>query len=213
MTTAHLMGWSEIVKRSKIEEQNRFLLKRQHEFRMAADVVTDAWTTFAEVQAVAVIGSVAKALWKEVPRFREFRRTGMKFGMNAAISTWLCGWTRSSGSTNCAAPPVALCDQRSRRGRASASSIISSMSFLIEPGTDRYLGRLCSFSQCPKGKRDCLVPGCGTVAFNKRVEGFVPHADLLAPAHHAMLYERGAGRLRSAIDLPTVEQDRAHHEL
>jgi len=26
------------------------------------------------VQAVAVIGSVAEALWKEIPRFREFRR-------------------------------------------------------------------------------------------------------------------------------------------
>jgi hypothetical protein len=36
----------------------------------------------------------------------------------------------------------------------------------------------------------------------------MPHADLLAPAHHAMLFERGAGRLRSALDLPTVEQDR-----
>jgi hypothetical protein len=41
---------------------------------MAADIVTEAWTAFAEVRAVAVIGSVAAALWKEVPRFREFRR-------------------------------------------------------------------------------------------------------------------------------------------
>jgi hypothetical protein len=81
--------------------------------------------------------------------------------------------------------------------------------FLIEPGTDRYLGRLCSFSRCPKGKRDCLVPGCGAIPFNKCIEGFEPHADLLAPARHAMLYERGAGRLRSAVDLPTPERDHA----
>jgi hypothetical protein len=33
--------------------------------------------------------------------------------------------------------------------------------FLFEPGSDRYLGRLCKFNQCPKGKRDCLVPGYG----------------------------------------------------
>jgi hypothetical protein len=38
--------------------------------------------------------------------------------------------------------------------------------FLFEPGTDRYLGRLCSFNQRPKEKRDCLVPGCGAVPFN-----------------------------------------------
>ena len=66
------------MRRAEIEEQNRSMLKRQHEFRMAADVVTEAWTAFAEVQAVAVIGSVAKALWKEVPRFREFRREGIE---------------------------------------------------------------------------------------------------------------------------------------
>jgi len=66
------------MRRAEIEEQNLLMLKRQHEFRMAADVVTEAWTAFAEVQAVAAIGSVAKALWKEVPRFREFRREGIE---------------------------------------------------------------------------------------------------------------------------------------
>lgn len=79
--------------------------------------------------------------------------------------------------------------------------------FLFEPGSDRYLGRLCRFSQCPKGKSDCLTPGCGTIPFNKVVPGFTPHADLLAPVRYATLYERGAGVLRSALDLPTVEEE------
>ncbi len=77
--------------------------------------------------------------------------------------------------------------------------------FLFEPGSDRYLGRLCRFNQCPKERRDCLVPGCGAIPFNKRVEEFEPRADLLAPAQSAMLYQRGVGRLRSALDLPSVE--------
>lgn len=76
--------------------------------------------------------------------------------------------------------------------------------FLFEPGSDRYLGRLCKFNQCPKGKRDCLVPGCGAIPFNKRIAEFTPHTDLLAPASHAMLYKRGVGVLRSALDLPAV---------
>ena len=59
---------------SVIVEENRHMLGRQREFRIAADVVTEAWATFQEVVAIAVIGSVAKPLWKEVPRFREFRR-------------------------------------------------------------------------------------------------------------------------------------------
>ena len=79
--------------------------------------------------------------------------------------------------------------------------------FLIEPGTDRYLGRLCNFNTCPKGKPLCHVPGCGAIPFNKVVDGFAPFADLLASAGHAMLYVRGQGRLRSALDLPTVADD------
>ena len=31
--------------------------------------------------------------------------------------------------------------------------------FILEPGTDRYLGRLCDFNTCPKGKAECRVRG------------------------------------------------------
>lgn len=48
-----------MVRRAEIEEQNRDLLERQRRFRIAADVVTDALIAFPEVQAIAVIGSVA----------------------------------------------------------------------------------------------------------------------------------------------------------
>jgi len=60
----------------------------------------------------------------------------------------------------------------------------------------------------PKGKPDCEVQGCGAVPFNKRVDGFAPHADMLASASYAMLYRRGAGRLRSALDLPGPDERR-----
>ena len=66
------------MKRAAIEQQNQGLLRRQREFRLAADVVIDAWMAFAEVQAVAVVGSVAKVLWKEIPRFSDFRRAGIE---------------------------------------------------------------------------------------------------------------------------------------
>jgi hypothetical protein len=74
--------------------------------------------------------------------------------------------------------------------------------FLFEPGSDRYLGRLCGFGKCPKGTPECFVPGCGEVPFNKRVDGFEPHADLLAPAAYATLYQREMGIRCSALDLP-----------
>jgi hypothetical protein len=79
--------------------------------------------------------------------------------------------------------------------------------FLFAPGSDAYLGRLCSYNACPKGKPDCFVPGCGAIPFNQQFSAFSPRSDLLAGAEAAMLYRRGVGRLRSALDLPVPGQE------
>ena len=193
------------VKRSEIEQQNQLMLRRQREFRVAADIVTDVWTAFAEVQAVAVIGSVAKALWKEIPRFSDFRRARIEVWHECSdldLALWIDSQHRLGSLRRAAAQAL-----RAAFERGAGTSVVSQQLdvFLFEPGSDRYLGRLCSFNACPKEKRECLVPGCGETPFNKKVAEFSPRADLLEPARYAMLYERGAGRLRSALDLPAVE--------
>jgi hypothetical protein len=40
---------------------------------------------------------------------------------------------------------------------------------------------------------------------NKVIDGFRPCGDTVAKAAVTMLYERGRRRLRSALDLPTVD--------
>ena len=90
------------MRRAEIEAQGRYLLERQRQFRVAADVVTDAWMDFPEVQAVAVIGSVAKPLWKEVPRFSEFRRECIEVWHECRdldLALWIDSHTASA---NCA---------------------------------------------------------------------------------------------------------------
>jgi hypothetical protein len=197
------------MRRAQIEEQNRYLLERQRQFRLAADIVTASWIAFEEVCAIAVIGSVAKALWKEVPRFTEFRRTGTEVWHECGdldLALWLESQDRLHELRR--AGEHAL--RQAREAGAGMSVAGSQLDvFLFEPRSDRYLGRLCSFNQCPKGKRDCLVPGCGETPFNKRVAGFQPRADLLAPAERGMLYRRDIGALRSALDLPTVDDHEA----
>ncbi|RVA49308.1 hypothetical protein EN933_18310 [Mesorhizobium sp. M7A.F.Ca.US.001.01.1.1] len=190
------------MRRAAIEEQDRYMLERQRQFRAAADVVADAWTRFREVAAVAVIGSIAKPLWKEVPRFSEFRRARIEVWHECSdldLALWLDSQERLGELRRAAA--LAL---RKAFEKGTGISVADHQLdiFLIEPGTDNYLGRLCKFSQCPKGKIDCLVPGCGEIAFNKRVADFTPYDDLLAPAEGGMLYRRGVGRVRSAHDLP-----------
>jgi hypothetical protein len=190
------------MRRAEIEAQNEYLLKQQHDFRMAADVVTDAWTSFPEVQAIAVIGSVAKSLWKEIPRFSDFRRAGIEVWHECRdldLALWLDSQERLGLLRRAAVQALRKALESSARISIASHQLDV---FLFEPDSDRYLGRLCSFNQCPKGKPACLVPGCGETPFNRRVDGFKPHDDLLVPSVGGMLYQRGAGRLRSALDLP-----------
>jgi hypothetical protein len=44
--------------------------------------------------------------------------------------------------------------------------------FIMEPGSDRYLGRLCIYSQCPKDKPECRVPDCGSTPLLRQHEDF-----------------------------------------
>ncbi len=193
------------MRKAVIAQQNRDMLERQRRFRLAADIVVEAWMTFPEVFAIAVIGSVAKPLWKEVPRFREYRQAGIEVWHECGdldLALWIESQHRLGELRRAGARALRVAFEAGV-GMSVPSNELDV--FLIEPVTDRYLGRLCDYSQCPKGKFDCLVPGCGDVAFNKQVEGFRPYADLLAPAAHAMLYRRSEGLLRSALDLPEVE--------
>ena len=57
--------------------------------------------------------------------------------------------------------------------------------------TDRYLGRLCHFGQCPKeGKRDCLVNGCGQKQFLQQHDGVVFRPESLVPEKSVILFDR-----------------------
>ncbi|AVM76173.1 hypothetical protein [Magnetospirillum gryphiswaldense] len=190
------------VRRADVERENARLRARQSEFRAAADVVAAAWRSFPEVVTIALIGSVAKPLRKEVPRFQPFRRHGIELWHECGdldLAVWLDSLDRLGDLRR--ARDLALrqaCE--SGTGIRVASHQVDT--FLFEPVSNRYLGRLCSFAQCPKGKRDCLPPGCGAIPFNKLVDGFQPDDTLLAGA--VPLYDRASGATWRAADLPAV---------
>lgn len=171
----------------EIEEQNAYLLRRREQFRRAATCVAEAFAGHAAVERVALFGSVAKPPWKEVPRFRRFRQ--------ARVAVWhecsdvdLAVWVNDLG-----------CLKQLQKARARALNDLLHREqigvahhqvevFVVAPGTDRYLGRLCNFSTCPKGKVDCLVPGCGEALFLRQHEDFVFYDDALEGA--VVLYDR-----------------------
>ena len=190
------------MRQSSIYWQNKSMEKQQRDFRAAADIVTAALMTFPEIAAIGLTGSTAKPLWKEVPRFREFKRAGIKVWHECGdvdLAVWLDARDHLG--------EMRLAKDRALRQsyEAGTSSGVANHQidiFLFDPGSDRYLGRLCWFNACPKGKPECRVPGCGDVAFNRIHEDFYPDANLLTAARENMLYERGKGVLMSALDLP-----------
>jgi hypothetical protein len=190
------------MRKSVIEENNQDQIRRQREFRQAADVIAEALAKFPEITAIGVTGSVAKSLWKEVPRFRAFRRAQVEIWhecFDVDLAVWLKPINRLNEIRR--AKDAALRDAYLSGAGISVANHQAHI-FLFEPQTDRYLGRLCSFNACPKDKPQCQVPGCGTVAYNRVLEGFVLKPDLLETARNSMLFERRRGIIASALDLP-----------
>lgn len=60
--------------------------------------------------------------------------------------------------------------------------------FLIEPGADRYLGRL-------------LTPGCGATPFLKQHEDFTLWPDAPADDRVVRLYDRESGWVGRAVEM------------
>jgi len=189
-----------------IAETNRRLVERQALFRRAADLVATALAGFDEVAAVALFGSAASPLWKEVPRFSTYRRAGFALWHECAdvdIAVWLSRLDRLREMRRRINRSLPAIHKETGLGAASHQIDI----FVLEPGTDRYLGRMCQFKACPAGKAACLVPGCGATLFLQQHEGFVLHPDALAPARAVRLFERATGEIRHAVDLPGPPKD------
>jgi hypothetical protein len=188
--------------RREIAEQDQSLLLRQQNFRHAADAVAAALAQFPEVRAIALFGSVARPLWREVPRFSDYRHHRIEVwheckDVDLAVALDDFNGLRTLGRARNMA--VTKLFQEKEIGVAHHEVDV----FLFGRDWHDYRGRLCAFSQCPKGKRECLVPGCGHMAFLKQHENFEMHRDAVAPERSVVLFERGRGILRRAAELVT----------
>ena len=190
--------------RAGIEEQNRLLLDRYRHFRLAADAVTAAWQFHPHVMAVSLIGSVARDPWKEVPCSTPYRRARIELWHECKdldLALWLSDLSDLNALRRKSAAAVRKLMERRRIGVAAHQVDV----FILEPGTDRYLGRLCAFNACPKGKRECLVPGCGDMPFLRQHDEFEWWADTLAPGGAVRLFDRASGTVATAASLRLPE--------
>jgi hypothetical protein len=194
-------AWQEMerntpVSNGEIAQENAAMLKRRDAFRRVAEMAAAGFSQQPFVQKVILFGSVAAPLKKEVPRFSRLRRARIAIYhecQDVDLAVWVDDLTRLrplkraiSDATNVFSQTV--CSQEMLPGVAHHQLDV----FIFEPGTNRYRGRLCSFGQCPKGKVDCVVPGCGTQPFLKLYPDFTISPLVFAEQPCTVLYERPA---------------------
>ena len=176
----------------EIASEDQFMRRCHRQFRMAAEAVAEAMGLLPEVEKVALFGSVARPLEKGVPRFRKFRRARIEIFhecKDVDLAVWVSGVGRLKALQK--SRSRALNDLLATRNIGVAHHQVDV--FLLEPGTDRYLGRLCCFGQCPKGKDECRVPGCGATPLLRQHERF--RFDWAASSQgHVVLYENNGGQ-------------------
>jgi hypothetical protein len=156
---------------AELQEEDHFRLRHRESFRAAAEYVAAAFAALGFVHRVVLFGSVARPPERETPRQWRYRRTGAQLWheiKDVDLAVWV---SEVSG----------LKALQKARGRA-LNDLLADRNmgvahhqadvFLFEPGTDRYLGRLCHFGVCPKHKPECRVAGCGASLFLRQHEHF-----------------------------------------
>ena len=143
--------------RRQLEQEDALQLRRQAEFRLAADAVAAALAPFDEVAAIALFGSCARPLTREAPRFHSYRRLGIELlheCKDVDLAVWMDRTDRLAELGR--ARNRAVTDLHARTGVGVAHHQVDV--FLFAPATAAYLGRLCSFASCPKASPSAKSP-------------------------------------------------------
>ena len=203
--------WREILEEEEEAEEvvdparvDQDLLRRQREFRLAAEYIARDLSRVPEVEKIVLFGSVAAPLEKEVPRFREYRRRGIPVFhecKDVDLAVWMRSFERLKDLQRARAQALNRLFKEKGIGVAHHQVEI----FLFEPESGRHVGRLCHFGTCPKeGKPECLVPGCGASPFLRLFPDFIFEPNALDPSKSVVLYVRSGRSVECAPAPPAA---------
>ena len=162
---------------------NGYTLIRYQHFRAAAACVAAEFARMPTVTRVALFGSLASSPRIESERRRRGRIHEPK---DVDLAVWLDDVVDLDSLRRLSAQALNRLWHDKEIGVAHHQIDI----FLFD-ATDKYLGRLCHFNQCPKHKPECRAEGCGNTPFLQQHDGFdFDTAESLHPARIQVLYER-----------------------
>lgn len=193
-------AWREMEENTPVSEgeiagENEHMLKRRTSFRRVAEMASTGFSKLPFVQKVVLFGSVAAPPTKEIPRFRRLRRARVEIYhecKDVDLAVWISDLTQLRALKRVVSDVTNVFNQT-----ISQQELIPGVAhhqvdvFIFEPGTDRYRGRLCIFGQCPKGKPECEVPGCGAQPFLQLCEGFEIQPRVFSEGPCVVLFDRG----------------------
>lgn len=175
MGRRHLGEW--------IAEQDKLSRLKHENFRRAAEAVAIAFASLPEVGAISLFGSVAIPLKTRVTRRGWEMLHDCK---DVDLAVWVDHTDNLAGLKQARSRALAKLFAEHAIGVAHHQVDV----FLIEPGSDRYRGRLCNFGSCPKGHPECRVAGCGQSPLLKQHDDFAFYSDALAEDRVVRLYVR-----------------------
>ena len=172
-----------------IREQTELLIRQQKHFQLASEYIAAELAKIPAVEKVVLFGSVAKILPMEVPRFRSFKRSQIKLPhecRDVDIAVWLSDLSDLRVIQKVRHRALQELFQTHSIGVAHHQVDI----FLMEYVTNKFLGFLCHYTSCPKGKSECKAENCGRELFLKQTEGFYLQSDALNVQNSHVLFDR-----------------------
>ncbi|MEN6304395.1 MAG: hypothetical protein ABFD96_16800 [Armatimonadia bacterium] len=177
---------------AEIAAEDRYNRERNRHLREVADWVARAMAQIGAVERILLFGSVAAPPVMQPPYARRLRRFGevTRPCDDLDLAVWVSDLTCLKALQR--ARNVAV-SQYVRAGNHSVAQHMVDV-FLMEPGTDRYRGRLCLFNECPRpGKPECWVRRCGDPPHLRQHAEFTLRPEALAADRSIILFERQAG--------------------
>jgi len=178
---------------NELERHERYVAKRRASLRRAAELVAGEFAAFPFVERVVLFGSVAEPVQQEAPRFRELRAlTGSVSHdpKDVDLAVWVTDLSQLHLLRRAAGRAIGQHEKEIHIKLWPGVPHHQVDVFLLEAGTDRFRGNLCRFGQCPKGKRECEVAGCGAQPFLRLFPNFNFEGRGLRSPHVVVLLRR-----------------------
>lgn len=156
-----------------------------------------------EVCEVRLFGSVALPLWKEVSCHSRLRRRGISVYHqcnNIDMAVWV---TSPEGANRMRKTCSQVVQELNEREIHLSIAHHTFCLHLVDASEHRYLGMVCHYSQCPKHKPACAVPGCGAHKFVQILPWFRLKPERLDAFNSQILFRReGFGEGAADANMP-----------